>query len=113
MKHFKTLLIISIVLAVSGTVFGVLHSLYYESPPVYRPMVYYDGKLLWDEGLVETQPDTMEYIGTVDSRVSESEKPTEDFECNCEVFMNAKLYRDNDGDYYIHCNNGKMLLLDC
>lgn len=37
------LLILLIVIAVSGTVFGVMNSLYHESPPVYRPMIYYDG----------------------------------------------------------------------
>ncbi|MBQ2973615.1 MAG: hypothetical protein IJE19_04615 [Clostridia bacterium] len=111
MKKIALPLLIFIVLAVSGTVFGVFHSLYYESPPVCRPMVYYDGKLFWDEGLVETQPDTMEYIGTVNSRVPESEKPTKDFECNCKVFMNAKLYRDNDGNYYLYTNTERVLLL--
>lgn len=113
MKYFKILLIILIILAVSGTAFGVLHSLYYESPPVYRPMIFYDGKLFWDTKAADINTAGMEYIGTVNSRVPESEKPTEEFECNCEIFMNAKLYRDEHGDYYIYCTNGNILLLDC
>lgn len=112
MKRFlKPIIMILILLAVSGTAFGIMHSLYHESPPVYRPMVYYDGQLFWDKKAVDVSNDGMEYIGTIDSRVPESEKPTEDFECNCEAFMNAKLYRDTNGAYYLQCTNGKLFLL--
>lgn len=113
MKRFKISIIILIILAVAGTVFGIMYSLYHESPPVYRPMIYYDGMLLWDERLVEVQSDTMEYIGSVNSLVPETQKPDEDFESNCKNFMNAKLYRDNDGNYYLFTNREKVLLLAC
>ena len=111
MKRFKVLIIMLIIFAVAGTAFGILHSLYHESPPVYRPMIYYDGMLLWDERTVEIQPDGMEYIGFVNSLVPETQKPDEDFESNCKNFMNAKLYRDKNGDYYLFTNREKVLLL--
>lgn len=112
----KSVLIFTVVFvfsfAVFGITFGIVYSLYYESPPAYRPMVFYDGKLFWDESVVETQPDTMNYIGKINSVVPDGEKPNNDFECNSEVFMNAKLYRDINGNYYLRCKNGNLLLLE-
>ncbi len=111
MKLFKISLIILVILVVSSTAFGVWHSLYHESPPAYRPMIFYDGKLFWVERVADINTDGMEYIGTINSRVSVGEKPSKDFECNSEVFMNAKLYRDINNAYYLQCTNGKLLLL--
>lgn len=53
----------------------------------------------------------LEYIGTVNSLVPESEKPDSDFECSSKAFMNARLYRDSYGAYYLCCKNGNLLLL--
>lgn len=108
----KLTIIILALLVVSGIVFGVLHSLYHESPPVFRPMVYYNNTLFWDEKVVDGTTDGLEYIGTINSSVPSSEKPDSDFECNCENLLNAKLYRNRNGIYYLLCTNGNLLLLE-
>lgn len=112
-KSVKPIIIILFVFLVSAIVSGVLYSLYYEAPPAYRPMIFYDGNLLWDEKIADIDIEKLEYVGTVNSRVSESEKPDSELECNAEVFMNGELYRDDDGNYYVYCSNGNLLLLHC
>ncbi len=111
-KILKPIIIILSVLIATGVASGVLFSRYRESPPVYRPMIFCDGTLFWDEKIVDADIGIFEYIGKVNSRVSVSEKPDSEFECNCEGFMNAEIYRDSGGDYYAYCTNGNLLLLD-
>lgn len=111
-KHIKLIIIMLIAVAVCGLC-GVLYSLYHESPPTYRPMVFYDGRLFWTEKIIDTDIENLQYIGTVNSCVSESQKPDSEFECNTKTFMNAELFSDSNGNYYIRCTNQKLLLLDC
>lgn len=108
----KLTILIFALLIVSGIVFGVLHSLYHESSPVFRPMIFYNNTLFWDEKVVDGSTDGLEYIGTVNSSVPNGEKPENDFECNSEDFLNAKLYCDGNGVYYLLCTNGNLLLLE-
>lgn len=111
-KYVKLIIIILVAVVVCGSSF-VWYSLYHESPPAYRPMVFYDGRLFWTEKIIDTDIENLQYIGTVNSCVPESQKPDSEFECNTETFMNAELFYDGNGNYYIRCTNQKLLLLDC
>lgn len=88
-----------------------IYQIHFVPKVCYRPMIYYNNTLFWDEKIVDGNPDGLEYIGTVNSSVSEGEKPGSNFECNSEGFLNAKLYRDENGTYYLLCQNGNLLLL--
>lgn len=111
----KKFLIIAIVVTVTGFIGWNAYRIY-SVPDIYTDAaVYYNGTLLEYKNIVARKNDDtglrIEYIGTVNSLVSESEKPDSDFECSSKAFMNARLYRDSCGAYYLCCKNGNLLLL--
>lgn len=99
------------VASVIGILLWNIHQICFVPKTCYRPMIYYNNTLFWDEKKVDVNTDGLEFIGTVKSAVPNGEKPDSDFECNSENFMNAKLYRSTSGNYYALCTNGNLLLL--
>lgn len=107
----KKILCIAFAVAVTGFIGYNIYQIYFVPKACYRPMICYNNTLFWDEKIVDVGTDGLEYIGTVNSCVSDGEKPDSDFECNSEGFLNAKLYRDGNGAYYLQCKNGNLFLL--
>lgn len=113
-KKAKIAFILTVAIIIGFIGFNI-YQIHFVPKVCYRPMIYYNNTLFWDVNVVARKNDDtglrIEYIGTVDSLVPETEKPDSEFECNSREFMNARLYRDENSAYYLRCTNGNLLLL--
>lgn len=108
----KKILCVALAVVAIGFIGYNIYQIYFVPKACYRPMICYNNTSFWDEKIVDVSVDGLEYIGTINSSVPDGEKPDSDFECNTEVFLEAKLYRDGNDVYYLLCTNGNLLLLD-
>lgn len=107
MKSGKIIIFFAIILAVSVFVSSCKGT----KEDIYRPMCYYNNSLLWEEETVQTDTENFEYIGEINSCVGADEKPAKDFECNYEGWLGAKLYKDENNEFYIKFISGKVFRL--
>ena len=108
--------VITVIVVLIGFIGWNAYRIYFVPDSYTDAVVYYNGTLLEYKNLVARKNDDtglrLEYIGTVNSLIPESEKPDSDFECSSKAFKNARLYRDGYGAYYLFCKNGNLLLLE-
>ncbi len=107
MKAGKIIILSAIILA--SSVF--MSSCNSTNDVVYRPMCYYDNSLMWEDEAVQTDSDSLKYIGEISSCVGAGKKPEKDFECNYEGWLGAKLYKDENNIFYIKLLNGSVFRL--
>lgn len=79
--------------------------------PFYRPMVCYNQTVFYEEAIAEIETYRLGFLGVITSVAPSSEKPDEQFECNAEVWLYSKLYKDVNGIYYLELPNGTVLKL--
>ena len=112
----KIFLIIAFIAVSAGFIGWSVCRIYYDPDKYTDAAVYYNGTLLEYKNLVARKNDDtglrLEYIGTVDSVAPDTELPDSDFECSSKAFLNAKLYMDDYGRYYLCRSNGDLIMLE-
>ncbi len=114
-KKAKIALVLIVAIIIGFIGFNI-YQIYFVPKQDQRPMIYYNNTLFREKNVVALKNDDtglrLEYIGTVDSLAPGTELPDSEFECNSRGFMNARLYRDIYGNYYIVRVNGDLIMLE-